>query len=61
LSTPRPPSSPTATAVAGLTTASEALVISGMSNRKASICQCVETSSTSRVRRDGTIDTSSRS
>ena len=50
-----------AIAVAGLTTASEGLVTSGISNRKASICQAVETSSTSRVRRDGTIDTSSRS
>src|SRR3954463_2701397 len=50
-----------AIAVAGLTTASLGLVISGISNRKASICQAVETSSWSRVRRDGTIDTSSRS
>src|SRR3712207_2533292 len=32
-----------------------------MSNRKASICQAVETSSMSRVRREGTIETSSRS
>jgi hypothetical protein len=48
-------------AVAGLTTASDGLVTSGMSNRKASICQAVETSSTSRVRRDGTMETSSRS
>jgi hypothetical protein len=48
-------------AVSGLTTASDGLVTSGMSNRKASICHAVETSSTSRVRRDGTIDTSSRS
>ena len=46
-----------ATAVAGLTTASDGLVISGMPKRKASICQAVETSSTSRVRRDGTIET----
>jgi len=61
LRTPRPPARPTPIAVSGLTTASDGLVISGMSKRKASICQAVETSSTSRVRRDGTIETSSRS
>src|SRR3954451_18679818 len=48
-------------AVAGLSTASLGLVTSGISKRKASICQAVETSSWSRVRREGTIDTSSRS
>jgi hypothetical protein len=47
--------------VAGLTTASLGLVTSGISNRNASICQAVDTSSTSRVRRLGTSDTSSRS
>ena len=50
-----------ALAVAGLITASDGLATSGMPNRKASICQAVETSSTSRVRRLGTIETSSRS
>ena len=48
-----------AIAVAGDTTLSIGEAISGSSNRYASICQAIDTSSGSRVRRAGTIPISS--
>ena len=47
-------------AVAGLITESIGAARTGMSTWKASICQLTETSSGSRVRRDGTTATSSK-
>src|SRR5205085_6636655 len=58
--TPRPPRRPSAMAVAGLIVASEGWATQGILNGYASSCQFVETSSTSRVRRVGTIAMSSR-
>ena len=55
----RPPIRPISAAVAGETPASIALAIIGSGNVKASISQLMSTSSGSRVRRDGTIATSS--
>jgi hypothetical protein len=60
LSTPRPPSRPTATAVAGDITESIGAAISGNWNVWASIRHVIDTSSSPRVRRDGTIVMSSK-
>jgi len=59
-STPSPPRRPTATAVAGLITESIGAATIGMSKWYASICQPTDTSSGSRVRREGTTATSSK-
>ncbi len=55
-----PPACPRAIAVSGLITESMGAPITGISNVKASICQEMDTSSGSRVRRSGTTAMSSR-
>src|SRR6266540_2850851 len=57
--TARPPSLPISMAVAGETTPSMAEAMRGSSNVQASISQDMSTSSGSRVRREGTMATSS--